>query len=387
MDIDFSTFDRIIERRGTGSLKWARYEDRPVLPMWVADMDFRAAEPIIRALQERVENGVFGYSVATAEPVNALCGYLQRVHAVEATPEWLVWMPGMVPGLAMSAACAGQRGDAVMTCTPVYPPFLKVASDAGKELITVPLCRENDRDTFDFDAMEKAVTPGTRLFLLCNPHNPVGRVYSQQELEKLADFCVRHELWLCSDEIHCDLLLEPETCPHFTCLKLDGPVRSRLVVLMAASKTYNVPGLGLSAAIIPDTAARRRFQAAKHTFVAETSPLGFAATAAAYSHCEPWRETLCRYLRRNRDTLQAFLAAHCPQVTMPCIEATYLAWLDVRSLGLSQPTAHFETHGLGLNNGADFGSPGFVRLNFGCPHSVLEEGLQRLGQGVRAARG
>jgi cystathionine beta-lyase len=230
--------------------------------------------------------------------------------------------------------------------------------------------------------MERAVTPSVKLLLLCSPHNPVGRVWSRGELEQLVDFCERHDLLLCSDEIHCDLVLDPEEAMHCTALRLDDRLRKRLIVLMAASKTYNVAGLGLAFAVIPDAALRRRFQAARNTLVAETSPLSFAATAAAYRDCEAWRAALCRYLRGNRDRLADFLTERFPQVVLPRIEATYLAWLDVRALGYEHPAAHFESRGLALNNGADFGAPGFVRLNFGCPRVTLEEGLGRFAAAI-----
>jgi len=383
MSADTTPFDTPIERRGTGSLKWSRYEGRDILPMWVADMDFRSPGPILDALHRRVDHGILGYSTAHPGAAKAVCSHLQRVHGVSIDPSWIVWMPGMVVGLAMSACLAGEPGDDIMTFTPVYPPFLKVHKDAGRNLITVPLaCDDNGRYTFDFPAMERALTPRTRLILLCSPHNPVGRVWTRAELEALADFCFRHDLLLISDEIHADLLLEPDAAPHTTALKLEGPIRARAITLMAASKTYNIPGLGLSFAIIPDDSLRRRFALTKNTFVAEISPLAFHATAAAFSECEDWRQALCQYLRRNRDTLAAFLAERAPQVKMPHIEATYLAWLDVRALGLEQPAAHFEAHGLALNNGADFGAPGFVRLNFGCPHTTLQEGLRRFASAL-----
>lgn len=377
MSEDFSCFERTLERRGTGSLKWSRYEGRDVLPMWVADMDFVSADPIIAALHRRIDHGVFGYSTAHPGVAEAVCGHLQRVHGVTIDPSWIVWMPGMVVGLAMCAGLAGEPGDDIMTFTPVYPPFLKVHKDAGRNLITVPLSDDGGRYTFDFAAMEQALTPRTRLIMLCSPHNPVGRVWTRAELDALAAFCVKHDLLLVSDEIHCDLLLEPESAPHTTALKLEGDIRSRCITLMAASKTYNIPGLGLSFAIIPDDSLRRRFALTKNTFVAEISPLSFHATAAAFNECESWRQSLCRYLRRNRDTVTAFLAEKAPSVKMPHMEATYLAWLDVRALNLPQPAAHFEAHGLALSNGADFGAPGFVRLNFGCPLATLEEGLRR----------
>ncbi len=380
MTDDFSLFDTPVERVGTGSLKWARYAGREVLPMWVADMDFRAAQPIMDALHRRVDHGVFGYSVAHEGPAVAVCGHLRRVHGVEIDPSWIYWMPGMVVGLAQAATLAGEDGDEIMTFTPVYPPFLKVHKDARRSLVKVPLAVNCGRYTFDFDAMEAAVTPRTRMVFLCSPHNPVGRVWTRAELDALAEFCLRHDLLLISDEIHADLLLEPQTAPHTTALKLEGDIRSRTITLMAASKTYNIPGLGLCFAIIPDEKLRRRFQLTKNTFVAEISPLSFHATEAAFNQCESWRQSLCRYLRRNRDTIVHFLSENAPGVVMPHMESTYLAWLDVRALGLPQPaSSHFEAYGLAMNNGADFGAPGtgFVRLNFGCPLSNLEEGLRR----------
>ncbi len=377
MTNDSSLFDHPVDRTGTGSLKWSRYAGRDVLPMWVADMDFKSPEPIIAALHRRVDHGVFGYSTAHEGVADAVCEHLRRVHGVTVDPSWIVWMPGMVVGLAMCACLAGEPGDEIMTFTPVYPPFLKVHKDAGRQLITVPLAEESGRHTFDFAAMEKAVTPRTRLVMLCSPHNPVGRVWTRAELEELAAFCVRHDLLLVSDEIHCDLLLEPETAPHTPALKLDGDIRSRTITLMAASKTYNIPGLGLCFAIIPHETLRRRFVLTKNTYVAEISPISFHATQAAFAECEDWRQSLCRYLRGNRDCMAKFLTEHGPAVKMPHIEATYLAWLDVRALNLPQPVAHFESHGLALSNGADFGAPGFVRMNFGCPRSTLEEGLRR----------
>lgn len=386
MNVSEPDFDAVIDRRGTGSLKWDKYAGRDVLPMWVADMDFAVCPAITDALLKRVAHPIFGYTRAGQGPAEAVTAYLKSVHGVEADPSWLVWMPGMVPGLAMASATAGSPGDDIMTFTPVYPPFFSAPRDAGRNLIPVPLTEAGGRITFDFEAMEAALTPRTRLILLCNPHNPVGRVWTRAELEQLADFCARHDLALCSDEIHCDLLLEPGQSPFTTALSLDGPVRKQLVVMMAASKTYNVPGLGLCFAVIPDPAMRRRFMAAKNCFVAETSPLGFAATEAAYRDGGPWRQALCRYLQGNHNLIRETLAAEAPEIIMPPVEATYLAWLDVRALELAQPVAHFESHGLGLSDGRDFGAPGFVRLNFGCSRTVLAEGLRRLVAGVAAAR-
>ncbi|MES2707792.1 MAG: PatB family C-S lyase [Verrucomicrobiota bacterium] len=379
-------FDNVPDRRNTGSLKWDRYAGRDVLPLWVADMDFAVCPAILKALHERIDHAVFGYTRQPAPAVEAVLGYLERVHGVKAEASWLVWMPGMIPGLAMSSAAIGQPGDEVMTLTPVYPPFLNVPKDAARVQISVPLTEIEGRITFDFPAMRAALTPRTKMIMLCSPHNPVGRVWTRAELQKLADFCVEHDLALCSDEIHCDILLEPELSPFTTALRLEEPIRDRLIVMMAASKTYNVPGLGLSFAIIPDAETRRRFIAAKSGFVAETSPLGFAATAAAYGdeESEVWRKELCEYLRTNRDLLAGFLAEKAPQIKMPPLEATYLAWLDVRPLGLANPCAFFEKHGLGFSDGADFAGPGFVRFNLGCTRAMMDEALRRFSRALES---
>lgn len=377
-------FGKTIDRRGTGSLKWLKSAETDLLPMWVADMDIAVCPEIIAAIQKRLEHPILGYTRGYASVAAALCSYLQQKHGVVADPSWIVWMPGMVPGLAMSAAAFGQDGDSLITFTPVYPPFLAVHKDARRELIAVPLREQNMRYDIDWAALEASVRPDTRLVLLCSPHNPVGRIWSREDMEQLAAFCVRHDLYLVSDEIHCDLLLEPEQTPFTTALALEGEIRKRLVVLMAASKTYNVPGLGLSAAIIPDPDTRRKFMAAKSTFVAETNPLGFAATEAAYTQGEPWRARLCDHLRANRDLIEETLRRELPQVRFTHVEATYLAWFDVRALGLAHPARHFEQHGLWLSDGADFGAPGFLRMNFGCPRSTVEEGLRRFVAAARA---
>ncbi len=383
--LDYPEFDRVIDRTGSGSLKWNRYAGRDILPMWVADMDFAVPECVLDGIRARVDHGILGYTVAPASVSEAICDYLLAEHAVAAEPNWITYTPGMVPAKTQAALLAGQPGDALMVCTPAYPPFLNLHRHTQRELITVPL-REISaaplQYSLDFPAMEAAVTPRTRLFYLCNPHNPVGRVFTREEVTQVAEFCLRHDLLLVSDEIHCDLLLEPDTAPHTTALSLPGGIQERLIVLMAASKTYNIPGLSTSFAIIPDATLRRKFQAAKTTFIAEVNPLGLAATEAAYRHGRPWRTRLQQYLRQNRDLLYSFLQTHAPQVRMPQMEATYLAWLDVRALGLEAPQQHFEAHGLGFSPGTDFAWPGHVRLNFGCPRATLEEALVRLSRAL-----
>lgn len=382
-------FDQEIDRRNTGSLKWEKYAGTDVLPMWVADMDFASPPAVIEALQQRVAHAVFGYSRPHKSLIEATLAYLKEAHGVEVDPTWIVWLPGCVPALSMACGATGAPGASVMTNSPVYPPFLHVHRDSGRELINVPLAYDSSSNsgyTFDFDAMEAAVTPETRVFLLCNPHNPAGRVFSPAELEKLIKFCDRHSLLLCSDEIHCDLVFDDADSPHQTAIGFPDSIRDRTITLLAASKTYNVAGLACAYAVIPDATLRRKFIAAGGKLIPEISPLSFHATEASYRHGEPWRKALMAYLKINRDTLSIFIGDKLAPIKMAPMEATYLAWLDVRELGLENPGAHFEKHGVGLSNGSDFGAPGFLRVNFGCTLKTLKEALRRMEEAVVAVR-
>ena len=382
-------FDHPPERRGTDSQKWQKYAGRDVLPMWVADMDFRAPPAVIEALQRRVADGVYGYARPVPSQVAAVVETLSQLHGWTIDPEWIVWLPGLVVGLNVTATAAAGPGEEILCLTPVYPPFMSAPRNAGRVPVTVPLAYATTSRTWeiDWDALERAVTPRTRAFFLCNPHNPVARVFRRDELEKLAEFCVRHRLVLCSDEIHCDLILEPGL-RHIPTGTLGGAIAQQTITLIAPSKTYNIPGLGTALAIIPNPDLRRRFVHATQGIVAEVNVLGFTACEAAFRHCEPWRQALLERLRRNRDLVLRAVADTMPGARIEApIEATYLAWINVADLGLKDPIAHFEAHGVGLSEGRFFGAaPGsHVRLNFGCPESTLREGLRRLHAGAVAA--
>jgi len=366
-------FDQAPNRRNGDSLKWNKYAGRDILPRWVADMDFAAPPPVLDALQRRVAQGCLGYPVPWTGLIDTVLGHLQRAYAWSVKPEWLVWLPGLVPGI--NVACRAVDGD-VITATPVYPPFLSAPVLAGKKLATVPLRLEGDRWGWDFAALEAALTPETRLLLLCHPHNPVGRVWDADELAKLAEFCTRHDLTVCSDEIHCDLILEPGLA-HAPFATVNAEIAGRSITLMAPSKTYNIPGLGCSFAVIPDAALRHRFTGAMRGIVPDANVLGLVAAEAAYRDGEDWRRALVDVLRRNRDRVQSAVAA-MPGLRMTPIEATYLAWIDARGLDVADPVAFFEAAGVGLSNGRDFGLPGWVRLNFGCTPKLLDEALERM---------
>lgn len=380
-----SDFDRRLDRSGTGSLKWDRYVGRDILPFWVADMDFPCAPAILDALRRRMEHPVFGYTRPYKEVADPVLDYLRAEHAIPAERDWLVFLPGLVPALNTTARAYARRYEEVMICKPVYPPFFTAAVNQKRKTVAVPLVNRDGRFTFDWEAMEHAVTGSTRVFLHCNPHNPVGRVYTREELERLASFCARHDLIIASDEIHCDLVLE-EGLRHTSMLALGPVMRDRTALFMSPSKTYNLPGLACAFAVIPNQRLRTRFEAAMRGMLTEVNVFGYAACAAAYRDAGQWHADLITYLRGNRDHLRAFLAQHIPAIKMLPCEATYLAWLDPSELHLDNPVQFFEDAGVGLSNGADYGQPGMLRFNFGCPRSMLDEGLARMVAAVAGLR-
>jgi cystathionine beta-lyase len=373
-------FDTVPVRLGTDSQKWQKYAGRDILPLWVADMDFKSPPAIIEALHRRVEHGIFGYARPVKSTVDAVVTAMHSRYGWTIDPAWIVWLPGLVVGLNITAQAFAEAGDEVLTLTPVYPPFMSAPKNSARASVGVPFVLQDGRWTIDWAALERAVTPRTRLFYLCNPHNPLARVWRRDELVRLGEFCVRHNLVLCSDEIHCDLILDP-ALPHIPTGTLGDEIARRTITLMAPSKTYNVPGLGTSFAIIPDPALRARFVRATAGVVAEITALGFTACEAAYRDSEPWRQGLLAYLRGNRDFLLDFVTRELPGVKIEApIEATYLAWLNVSALKLADPIAHFEQHGVGLSDGAFFGAPkgSHVRINIGCPRTTLTEALRRM---------
>jgi cystathionine beta-lyase len=373
-------FENAPSRLGTDSQKWQKYEGKDILPLWVADMDFRSAPAIIQALHARVEHGIFGYARPVKSTVAAVVDALASRYNYPIDPAWIVWLPGLVCGLNVTAHAFAEPGDEVLTLAPVYPPFMTAPKNSARVSLQVAWVLREGRWTVDWDGLERAVTPRTKMFYLCNPHNPLARVWRREELLRLGEFCARHNLVLCSDEIHCDLILDP-SLPHLPSAALSPEIAARTVTLMAPSKTYNVPGLGTSFAVISDPTLRHRFVRATAGIVAEVTTLGFAACEAAYRDCEPWRQALLAKLRSNRDFLLEFIARELPGVKVEApVEATYLAWLNVEALKLSDPIAHFEKHGVGLSEGAFFGSPKgrHVRINFGCSQATLAEALRRM---------
>jgi len=389
-------FDTHVDRTGTASFKWDRYPEG-VLPLWVADMDFAAAPAVIEALRARAEHGVFGYSLVPDSLVEAIRAHLASRYGWLIEPDWLRWLPSVVPGLNAACAAYAGPGEAVMTITPVYPPFLHAPGNQGRRLIAVPAREADGRWEPPLAAMEAAVTADTRVLLFCHPHNPLGRVWRRDEVAAVVDFCRRRDLVLISDEIHCDLILDAlEHVPAAVAAAdargtaragsdagLDAPPPARIVTLMSPSKTFNLPGLNFAFAVIADPELRERFPQPDEGLLPFPGCFAIDAAEAAYRRGGEWLAQLLDYLRGNRDLIEHTVAEHLPDVRVTHAEATYLAWLDVRGLegrglgGAAAARACLDA-GLALSPGVDFGDPGFLRLNFGCPRSTLREALRRL---------
>jgi len=376
-------FDHVIDRSPTESVKWHLY-DEDVLPLWVADMDLPSPEPVVRALQERVSHGIFGYPAEPTDLRSVIQERLWRLYGWQIPADAVVFLPGVVAGFNLAIRAVTTPGDGVLAQTPVYFPILWAPANAGCFLDEMELTRLADGcyavDTDEFDA---AIKPRTRIFVLSNPHNPVGRVFRRDELLSMAAACARHDVVICSDEIHCDLLFDGRQ--HLPIASLDPEIGQRTITLMAPSKTFNVAGLNSSFAIVEDPELRQRFLNARAGLVSgHLSVLGYVATLAAYRDGQAWLDALLPYLQANRDWLKGAVDERLPGVALWKPEGTYLAWLDCRSAPLPDNPYRFflEKARVALNDGASFGrgGEGFVRLNFGCPRSTLVEALDRMAR-------
>jgi cystathionine beta-lyase len=381
MDFDF---DRPVDRQGTHSLRWEKYAGRDVIPLWVADMDFRSPPAVIDALRRRVEQGVFGYTLQPPELSELIVERMQRLYRWTVQPDWIVFLPGVVSGLYLAASRLTRADEHILSPSPVYYHLFRAAQAAPRAWSGFPMRLERGRWVWDEERLAAAVRPGSRLLMLCNPHNPGGTIFSRGELERIAAFAAQHDLLLCSDEIHCDLLLE-QGKPHLPIASLAPEVSRRTVTLMAPSKTFNIAGTGVAFAIIEDAAMRKAFSFDLKKSVHDASLFGYEAALAAYRDGGPWLDALLDYLRGNRDLLQAAVA-RLPGVETAHLESTFLAWIDCSGLALADAHAHFLKHGLGLSPGADFGAPGFVRVNIGTQRRVLSNALARLERAVLDAQ-
>jgi cystathionine beta-lyase len=375
-------FDHVIDRRDTGSAKWKWYGD--ALPLWVADMDFRAPEPVIDALRQRVDHGIFGYTLPPPELREVIQAWLLERHGWRVPVEAISCLPGVMRAVNMTGRAIGEPGDGILVQPPVYYPFFHVPKNQGRELQYAQVSRVDGRYQIDFDAFEAAISERTRLLLLCNPHNPIGRAYTQAELEQMAEICLRHGVAICSDEIHSDVVY-PGYC-HTPIASLSPEVAARTVTVLAPSKTFNIPGLACSVMVIENPELRQQVEAAGAGLVGGCNVMGYTAMLAAYRDGAEWLEALLEYLAANRDAVARFVAERMPGIRMDLPEATFLAWLDCREASIpGNPHKFFlDQAGVALNDGATFGpgGEGYVRLNFGCPRATLLEALERMGEAL-----
>ncbi len=381
MTFDFNTFP---DRRKSESSKWNVY-DGDVLPLWVADMDFRSPEVVIKALHERVAHGSFGYPLVLDELRSAVVNWLENRHDWKVDFEDLVFIPGVVPGFNVSAYLASQPGDGVLIQTPTYGPFLKVAKNNNLVLQEMELTRGiNGQYCVDMDLFESTITKQTRVFMLCNPQNPTGRVLTKNELIQIAEICLRHNILICSDEIHHDLIFSGNK--HIPIASLDPEIAANTITLLAPSKTFNIAGIKASVAVIQNPILRKKFDAARRGIASWVNVFGQTAMHIAYQEGEPWLVALLEYLEANRDYVHDFVAKEMPGIRMAKPEGTFLAWLDCRESKIVDIPSEFflENARVAVNDGNWFGTggDGFIRLNFGCPRSLLEEALPRMKEAL-----
>lgn len=373
-------FEQVVERTDTHSLKWNRYKNKDVIPLWVADSEFKSPTEIQAALAERVQHGIFGYHnpYHDEDATEAVVNWLYRRFNWQIEPKWLVWNPGVVPAFNVMLRAFCQKGDGVIVQTPNYPPILNAANHHSLETLSVGTVWSNGRWQLDFEELERqAAKPNAKVFLLCNPMNPCGSVYTEKELEKIEAICLRNGVYLCSDEIHADLILEPSQA-HFPAGRL-SEIGSQAVTLMAASKTFNIAGFGVSFAIIKDPKIRAQFKQAADGICPSANNLGVIATKTAFSQCEPWYLAQLEYLRANQQYLSKAIN-EIPGLEYKPQAATYLAWINAEGLNVTDVQKAFEEAGVGPSPGKDFGWPNYVRINFACPRSMLESAIERLQQ-------
>ena len=381
-------FDKKIDRTNTYSEKWDKYKGRDIIPMWVADSDFETAPEITQALQARVSQGVFGYSEQPTDGVkNAIQSHLKSHYNWIIDKDWIVPLPSLVSGLGIACLMTKSEGDEVIMPATIYPPFNYVTNNSKRTAIKIPMCLESNSDperwVIDIEALENNITEKTKLLLFCNPHNPAGTVYSSKEINKIHEICQRHDLLVCSDEIHCDLVLD-EDKKHIPFATLNDDAKSRTITLMAASKTFNVAGLGFGFAIIPNNKLRAKFRVLVRQRLPDINILAQTATEAAFNHGEEWRLQQIEYLKKNRDYLLKEIN-NIDGLKMYPLEATYLAWIDVSKLELDDPELFFEKAGVGISVGKYFGDNNFIRLNFACRRSLVEKAVRRIRKAVLAA--
>ena len=373
-------FDLELDRSRSCSLKWDHYKGTNIEPFWVADMDFAVSDEITSALQERVSHPSFGYTLPPDQLNEVVVNRLDSQYGWSIQSEWIVWLPGIVPALEVCCRAFGGDGGDVIGFTPIYPPFLSAPRNNGQNALTVPLIETDSGWKINFNLFEKSITSKTNLVLFCNPQNPTGRVYDRTELKLFCDICEKHNLVICSDEIHCELILE-DGIKHVPTATISRFSSLNCITLMAPSKTFNIAGLSCAFAVIPHSELRTQFVVAKDGIVPYVNTLGYTAALAAYKDSSQWHTELLFYLRGNRDVLENIINS-IQGLKVSHVEATYLAWIDCRALDVVDPVTFFEAVNVGLSDGAHFDLHGFVRFNFACTRARMISAIERMSTAV-----
>ena len=376
-------FDNQYNRKNTECVKWDVFPEKDILPMWIADMDFEAPAPIYNAFINRANHHVYAYSKLSDAYYQAVINWMQRRHNFHVEKDWIVFTPGVVVALTLGVQAVTEPGEEVMILSPVYGPFRGATTACGRKLIESPLVNSDGYYTIDFDDMEKRITPNTKAFMLCSPHNPVGRVWTKEELEKIVAFCQKHNLYLIADEIHNDLIFKD----HIVINNISGDLAERTILCTAPSKTFNLAGLQASNIIIKNKELREKFTTLLgNLHVGSANAFVDSVVIAAYTECDEWLDELNLYLKGNMDYFSKEINQISP-LKMWNPEGTYLAWVDCRGMRMTDDelTAFFkEKCGLALNNGTFFGpeGSGFVRINLACPRAYVEEAVTRIKNGM-----
>ena len=374
-------FDAMPTRAGSDSVKWAGLGE-DVIPMWVADMDFKSPQPILDAVMERAAHPYWGYPIGLDKLTEVVIGHYERTYGAHIEPEWIVWVPSVIPGVVNALK---MMGGTFMYSTPMYDHIRRLDSEANLPVIEVPLKKdENNQFSMDIEALEAAVTPQVTALILCNPHNPVGRMYTEEELLALQAFCKKHDILIVSDEIHCEIALDRKHIPYFS---LNEEAKNYSVTVSSAGKICNIPGLPTGFAIIPDPKVRKKFIRQQDGLQACSNALTLAAYNKAYDgSCDGWKDALRAYLSENRDIAEARFA-QIPELKNPHNEGTYLLWLDCTGLGVEDAAKFFEEEAkVKVCAGVIYGDPTCVRFNYGCPRAQLVEALDRMEAAIKKLR-
>ncbi len=388
-------FDRVIDRTGTASYKWDQSESlfgrKDILPLWVADMDFEAPREVVDAIVKRAEQGIYGYTFRTDAYYEAVQGWLSRRHGWDVKREWITSSPGVVPALSIAVLAYTQPGDGVILQSPVYYPFYDVIKMNGRVVVDNPLILKDGRFAFDYELLEQQAAAGAKLLLLCSPHNPGGRVWTREELERIGEICLRHDVVIVADEIHHDLVLRGHK--HTPLASISEALAQSSVTCIAPSKTFNLAGLQAAAAIIPNDELRRKYNYLLKTLsIHMESYFGLTAVETSYTYGEEWLEQLIDYLEGNLATLVDYVERELPQLRVMKPEGTYMVWLDCRAISESPADLKklmFEEAGVAFSEGSVFGKQGagYLRVNLACRRALLQEALELFGQAILARAG